>query len=93
VTIDAAQASEFLFAWPASGARVTLDGAPATTRAAGLPMLVVKVPAGKHRVVVAYGEPQTGRDVIAIAAAAGAVVAFVALWLGLRPHPEKPAEA
>jgi hypothetical protein len=92
VTIDAAQAGEFLFAWPASGARVTLDGAAAETRAAGLPMLVVKVPAGKHRVEVAYGEPQKARDVIAIAAAVGAVVAFVALWLGLRPHPERSVE-
>jgi hypothetical protein len=93
VTIDVARESEFIFPWPAGGARVTVDGAPAATRAAGQPMLVVRMPSGRHRVEVAYGEPQTARNVIAIAAAAGAVAAFVALWLGLRPHPEDTPES
>jgi hypothetical protein len=88
VTIDAAQDGEFIFPWSAGGARVTVDGAPAAWRAAGLPMLVVRMPAGRHRVEVAYGEPHAMRDVLAIASAAGAVAAFVVLWLSHRPHPE-----
>lgn len=93
VTINAAQDGEFLFGRGAAGIRVTVDGAPAPFRTARVPVLLVKMPAGRHRVEVAYGEPQTARNVIAIAATAGAVIAFIALWLGLRPHPEKTAES
>ena len=55
-------------------------------------MIVVKVPAGRHRVSVRYGDEGLGRQWLAIVAAAGVVGSFVALWLGLRPKVEKPAE-
>lgn len=88
VTINADQAAEYLLTWPAAGARVTVDGAPAEFRAARVPLIVAKIPAGRHRVSVRYGDESLGRQWIAVVAAAVAVLSFVALWLGLRPHPE-----
>jgi hypothetical protein len=93
VTINAATDAEFLLPTTAAGARVKIDGAPATHRAARAPMLLVKVPAGRHRVSVRYGDETTGRQLATVVAAAGVVGALIALWLGLRPHPEKSADA
>jgi hypothetical protein len=89
VTINAAVAGEYLLTWPAAGARVTIDGVPAEFRAARVPLIVVKVPKGRHRLSVRYGDEHLDRQWIAVAAAAVAVLSFVALWLGLRPHPER----
>jgi hypothetical protein len=88
VTIDASAEGEYLFPWSAAGARVTLDGSSVEPRAAGLPMLLVKVPQGRHRVEVAYGDAQTLREIIVIASAAGVVIGLLAMWLALRPHPD-----
>jgi hypothetical protein len=93
VTVNAATDAEFLLPTTAAGARVTIDGVPATFRAARVPMLVVKVPAGRRRLSVRYGDESIGRQWIPIAAALVAVLSFVALWLGLRPHPPKDADA
>jgi len=93
VTINAESDAEFLLPTTAAGARVTIDGAPATFRAARVPMIVVKVPAGRRRVSVRYGDDAVGRQWIPIVAAAGAVLAFVVLWLGLRPHPSMDPDA
>ncbi len=93
LTIQAATDAEYLLTWPAAGATVTLDGAPAEFRAARVPLIVVKVPAGRHRVSVRYGDENLGRQWIAVAAAVVAVLSFVALWLGLRPHPAPDPDA
>lgn len=86
VTVVASSDAEYLLPWTAAGARVTLDGKPATFRAARVPMLVVKVPKGRHAVSVRYGDDGLLRQAATVAAAAGVVVAFLALWLGLRPR-------
>jgi hypothetical protein len=93
MTIEAPVEAEYLLPFSASGARVTLDGAPADAHAARVPVLVVRVPAGRHRVEVAYGPSSLLRDAVAIAAASGVVVALIVLWLALRAHPEKDAVA
>jgi hypothetical protein len=93
ITVDTPQDADFLFPWTASGARVEVDGSAAAARAARVPLLIVRVPAGRHRVEVHFGEPATARSVVAIAAALGVVLSFVALWLGLRAQPEKDAGA
>jgi hypothetical protein len=90
VTVESPAAAEYLFPSSVAGARVTVDGEPARFRAARVPMLVVELPAGRHRVEVRYGRERAGREWLAIAAAAGAVASLVALWLGLRPHLERP---
>jgi hypothetical protein len=87
VTINAETDGEFLLTWSAAGARVTLDDKPAQFRAARVPMIVLKVPAGRHRVSVRYGDEQMGRQGLVLAAMAVALVSFIALWLGLRPTP------
>ena len=87
LTIRAEKEAEYLLTWPAAGARVTIDGEPAEFRAASVPLIVVKVPAGSHRISVRYGDENRGRALIAIAAVVAAVLSFVALWLGMRPHP------
>jgi len=84
--VEAAGPSQFLLSWPAHGARVTVDGAPAEFRAARVPMLVVSTPGGRHEISVRYGEERTGREWLVIAAALVAVASSVALWLGLRPQ-------
>jgi hypothetical protein len=93
VTINASADAEYLLPSTAAGARVTIDGAPATFRAARVPVIVVKIPAGRHRVSVRYGDDAVGRQWIPIAAALVAVLSFVALWLGLRPHPSTDVDA
>jgi hypothetical protein len=93
VTVDAAADGEFLFPWSPYGARVTVDGGPATTRAAAVPLLVVRLPAGRRRVEVDHGEPAGARDAVAIAAAAGVVASLVAFWLALRPRVPPAATA
>ncbi len=87
VTINAATDSEFLLPTTAAGARVTLDDAPATFRAARVPMLVVNVPAGRHRVSVRYSDEGLGRQWLAVAAAGVAAGSLIALWMLLRPTP------
>jgi hypothetical protein len=93
VTVNAAADAEYLLPSTAFGARVTIDDAPAAFRASRVPMIVVKVPAGRHRVSVRYGDDAVGRQWIPIAAALVAVLSFVALWLGLRPHPSTDGDA
>ena len=91
VVVEAAGPSQFLLPCSAHGARVTVDGAPAEFRAARVPMLVVPTAAGRHEISVRYGDEQTGREWLVIAAALVAVASSVALWLGLRPQVA-PAE-
>jgi hypothetical protein len=93
VTVNAAADGEYLLPCGAAGARVTIDGEPAKFRAARVPMIIVKIPAGRHRLWVRYGDDSIGRQWVPIAAALVAVLSFVALWLGLRPHPPKDADA
>ena len=88
MTVEMPADGEVLIPWPAQGARVAIDGAPATFRAARVPVLLVKVPAGRHRIDVRYGEDASGREWLTIAASLGVVVSLLALWIGLRPHPE-----
>lgn len=90
VKVEAAVPSQFLLGWSAHGARVTVDDGPAQFHAARVPMLVVSIPAGEHKISVLYGEERPGRDRLAIAAALIAFGSAVALWLGLRP--QVPAE-
>jgi hypothetical protein len=93
VTIDTDADTEYLLPTTAAGARVTIDGVSATFRAARVPMMIVKVPEGLHHVSVRYGDDAVGRQWIPIVAAACAVLAFVVLWLGLRPHPSMDPDA
>lgn len=91
VIVEAAQPSQYLLSWPAHGAIVSVDGAPAQFRAARVPMLVVSTPAGRHEISVRYGEERSMREWLVIAAAFIAVASAIALWLGLRPQVA-PAE-
>ncbi len=87
LTIQAHAESDFLFAWPASGARITVDGREVVARSASVPLLVVHLPQGTSRVVVKYGEERATLDWLVIAAAAGLFGALVWLFVGLRPNP------
>jgi len=91
VTIDTDADAEYLLPTTAAGARVTIDGASATFRAARVPMLVVKVPAGRHKIVVRYADEGLARQWITVVAAAGAVASLIVLWLALRPEPATEA--
>ncbi len=93
VTVEAAGPSQYLLPWPAHGARVSVDGAPAEFRAARVPMLVVSTPAGRHEISVRYGDERTGRQWLVITAAFIAVASAIALWLGLRPQVAPAEEA
>jgi hypothetical protein len=90
VTTDAD--ADHVFSFPASGARVTVDGRDGKPAAANVPLLVLRIPAGRHRVVVEYGEPERFREILAIAAAAALVVAVVGLFAALRPQPGEHAK-
>lgn len=88
LVVETPAPAQFLLSWPAHGARVTVDGAPAESRAARVPFVIVSTPAGRHEITVRYGEERSARQWLVIAAAAVAVVSAIALWLGLRPQPD-----
>lgn len=85
-TIEAFDDAEYLFSLPAEGARITVDGALVTPRAASIPFAIVPVPKGSHRVEVTFGQDR-GRDAFVIGAAAAVVASLIALLLALRPTP------
>jgi len=88
VTVEATSAGRYAFAWPAAagvarGARITVDGAPATP-VVGSTLLVLDLPAGRSRVEVSWTAADA-RGWVVIAAAAGLAAALVVLLLALRP--------
>jgi hypothetical protein len=79
--------SDFLLAWPATGARVTVDGRPVDPTPAALPLLRLHLPQGLHAVRVEYGSGGTG-GWIAIVAAVVLMSSLVLLLRAIRPQME-----
>ncbi len=93
VTVDASAAGMYVFAWPAAGGSVTVDGADVAPRtwAGELPLLRLDLPAGRTRVVARYVE-DAARGRLAIAGALAAVVGLVTLLVLVRPRLTRDAD-
>jgi hypothetical protein len=80
--------ADYLFAWPAGGARVTVDGKPVEATPAALPLIRLRLAKGTHAVSVTYGE-RGGSAWVAIGAAVLLVASLVILLLAIRPRIER----
>jgi len=87
VVVDVAEPGEFVFVWPAGGARVTLDGEPATGRGDESGRLVLDLPPGRVTVRAVYGE-ESPRVLVLTAAVAALVAGGVVLLRTFRPRLE-----
>jgi hypothetical protein len=83
VTVETAAPARFVFPYPAGAGRVTVDGAPAARAAAG-PLLALDLPAGRSRVTV-EGIPPGAGSALAVAGAAGLLLALGTALVALRP--------
>ncbi len=88
LSVDAAEPGTYRFAWPAAGARLTVNGDPATwTRATAGGYGVLDLPAGRTRVAASY-VGDGSRGIVAILGGAGLAAAVLALMLLFRPQLE-----
>jgi len=91
MTVTAHADAEYLFAVPAAGARVTVNGVAAAALPSTGPFLKIGLPEGESRVRIRFRE-DGGRGWAAIIAAAALVAGLLLVIRGLRVDPAEQAE-
>ncbi len=94
VVVEVETPGRHVFAWPAEGARVTVNGVAvaAQVHAEELPLLALDLEVGDARVEVSYADSR-GRTWAAGGGALALVVGVLSLMLAFRPHPDRGDEA
>ena len=94
VVVEVETPGRHVFAWPAEGARVTVNGVAveAQVHTEGLPLLALDLDVGDAQVEVSYADSR-GRAWAAGAGALALVVGVLSLMLAFRPHPDREDEA
>jgi len=94
VVVEVEHAGRYVFAWPAEGARVTIDGVvtEAQSYSDALPLVAADLPAGTPRVEVRYAD--AGRRAwVAMGGALALTIGVLLLLLAFRAHPDRERDA